>query len=251
MNATGDAMSDEVAPSSNTSLPVRTSPDPSLYSISAKRAAQIYEARGFPRTVKTVTRHCNSGHLDFQRIEVDGKDQYFITEESLNRHIGELAQTAMLKNGRTGTDMSVPVAPSPDVSQLVAQENIAIKLAPEPARQPDSSRPVETSPDISRQVEKKDGASTTNDHSIFEHPYVKRLEAQVERLETKLDVQVQSNIEQQTQARREMAELVKASQVAQSETLAKYFIQKGRDLRDALISPFTEDDDREGDAATA
>ena len=139
------------------------------------------------------------------------------------------------------------------LSTAIAQdrEYTPIKLATEPVRQPDSSRPVETSPDVTRPSSEKSSASAPQDLSIFEHPYVKRLEAQVERLETKLDVQIHASIEQQTHARREMAELVKASQVAQSETLAKYFIQKGRDLRDALISPFTKDDDREGDAATA
>ncbi|MBV9824743.1 MAG: hypothetical protein JO001_03540 [Alphaproteobacteria bacterium] len=60
---------------------------------------------------------------------------------------------------------------------------------------------------------------------IFDHPYVKRLESEVDRLSDKLDKQVRRTEEVMLDANRRLIELHQANAIASSETLAKYMLQ--------------------------
>ncbi len=74
----------------------------------------------------------------------------------------------------------------------------------------------ETHPDTSRHVET---------HDIFEHPYVKRLEAQVEKWEGKYHDQVRRTEEIQMKSTQQILELQRMTAIGQSETLADFMLK--------------------------
>jgi hypothetical protein len=80
------------------------------------------------------------------------------------------------------------------------------------------------------------------DLDIFEHPYVKRLEGEVEKWQGKFEAQVQRTQEVLESSNKNLMELQRTTAVANSQTLAEFILKAGRFLR----SPFTSE---EGDQA--
>ncbi len=68
----------------------------------------------------------------------------------------------------------------------------------------------------------------STDHDIFEHPYVKRLEDRIDKLETKYETQVRRTEEIQIKSQEQLIELQRLTAVGQSQTLADFML-KARD----------------------
>ena len=79
------------------------------------------------------------------------------------------------------------------------------------------TRPPPTEPDVARPV--------ATDLDIYEHPYVKRLEHQLEKLETKYEAQVRRTEELQLKAHDKLVELQRMTTIGQSKTLADVMLQ--------------------------
>ena len=99
----------------------------------------------------------------------------------------------MARPSATGRDTVEENAPASDLRQ--------------PATQPDATRLVATEIDI------------------FQHPYVVRLENQIERLETKYEAQVRRTEELQLKAHDKLVELQRMTTIGQSKTLADFMLQ--------------------------
>jgi uncharacterized protein (DUF2235 family) len=82
---------------------------------------------------------------------------------------------------------------------------------------------------------------------VYEHPYVKRLEAQVDKLEGKLDAQVRRTEEIQSRSQASLIELQRMVAVGQSETLANFMLK----AKDWMLGKASETDDRTTDTPTA
>ena len=65
----------------------------------------------------------------------------------------------------------------------------------------------------------------TSDLDIYEHPYVKRLEAQVDKLEKKYDDQVRRTEEIQINSQKQILELQRTTAIGQSQTLADFMLK--------------------------
>ena len=65
----------------------------------------------------------------------------------------------------------------------------------------------------------------TSDLDIYEHPYVKRLEAQVDKLEKKYDDQVRRTEEIQINGQKQILELQRMTAIGQSQTLADFMLK--------------------------
>jgi hypothetical protein len=87
-----------------------------------------------------------------------------------------------------------------------------------PASQDESGHDTATTTDLSRQV------ATSSDMSIFEHPYVKRLEAEVDEFKSKYEKQVRRTEDILEDANKRLVEMAQAGQIAGSKTLAEYLI---------------------------
>ena len=168
-----------------------TSPD-NEYSLSVEDAAALYEHADLRRTPRTIQRYCENGHLVSRRIETPfGNEKYFITPASVATHIAYLKEVRRVPTGRDlsrqdATDVAGQPrddelrheAPtSPDLSRLDATKVI------EENKGEGQREPHATERDTSRRV--------ASDLDIFEHPYVKRLESEVEKWQGKFEDQVQ------------------------------------------------------------
>ena len=140
----------------------------------------------------------------------------------MERHIALIAQT----QGAAGRDQARPGAASG--AEQESHENATAEATPPgaPAR-----------PD----------ASITSDLSVFDHPYVRRLEREVDELKGKYEGQVRRTEQVLETANRNLIELAQANAIAQSETLARYMLAAG----DGKRAPERDDGQADADVARA
>lgn len=184
------------------------------YTLSIDEAAMLYEHAGHPRTPRSIQRYCAKGHLDCRRIETAIGEKYLITSASVAKHIAYIEEVR-------------PTATGLDVSRQVAT-TVALK-----ERIDDERQEATTSRDKSRH--------DATELDIFEHPYVKRLEAEVDEFKGKYEKQVRRTEDVLDQANQRLIELQQASAIAQSETLAKYMLE----ARGVPTTPIEKKDERE------
>ena len=82
-------------------------------------------------------------------------------------------------------------------------------------------------PDASRRERVRD------EGDVYEHPYVKKLEDRIEKLETKYEAQVRRTEEIQLKSQEQLLELQRMTAVGQSQTLADFMLK----AKDWLIGP--------------
>jgi hypothetical protein len=229
------------------SRPVATSPN-SEYSLTIEDAAERYEHAGHARTARTIQRYCASGHLDCRRLETQFGEKYLITEASVAKHIAYIEE---VRPTATGRDMSRQVATAGAPEPTHDEQRQAVPTSADPSRQ-DATRVVaENMDDTPRQ-----SASTSRDTSrqaatdldIFEHPYVKRLEREVERWQGKYEDQVQRTQEVLVSSNQNLMELQRTTTVANSKTLADYLLKAGRFIGSPFRSEEGDDTQPEGEA---
>jgi hypothetical protein len=195
------------------------SPD-SEYTLTIDDALERYDRAGLPRTARSVQRYCAKGHLDCRRIETPFGEKYMISPTSVARHIAYIEE---VRPTVTGRDLSRQVATH------VVEEN-----------KDDKERQLDpTERDLSRQA--------ATDLDIFEHPYVKRLEAEVEKWQGKFEEQVQRTQKVLETANENLIQLQQAAAVANSQTLADFLLKAGPFLKSPFASGEGEPD-RTGEA---
>ena len=218
--------------------PASPGKDRHLYDLNLKGVQQRLVEAGLPRSDKSLRRYCQDGRLDCMKVDGATGPLYLVRSESVERLIGEFMQVQAIADvaghSPAQSDSNSVLAQhlgSPFVADTAAQS----PAEPEPADQEDpqiySSPARDTaghSPASSgseRRSSQGTSHSEPDEGSIFEHPYVLKLEARIDKLEERLEVQVRRTEEIQTNARQELIELQRASQVAQSKTLAEYLLR--------------------------
>jgi|ERR1700677_4251772 len=217
------------------------------YTLTIKDAGALYKQAGFPRTPRTIQRYCKGGHLVSRDADTRfGKEQYLITPASVATHIAYLKEVNPAPTGRdTSRQDAIDVGAQnkdddrrhgaetePDLSRPVATE-IVEETKDKKERQPEA-----TEHDVSRHV--------ASDLDIFEHPYVKRLENEVERWQGKFEDQVRRTQQVLETSNRNLLDLQKATTVANSQTLADFLLKAGgRFLKSSFSSGEGEQDTSE------
>ncbi len=172
--------------------PAVESPPESADLVTVEEAVQIFRERGLPRHMRTIQKYCSrkTGRvLESYQVPTENGIRYMIERSSIDRFIGDAAMQAP-----TGKLENAPLS--------------------EPAKR-EQGRQAETVP-VADQID------------IFDHPYIKKLEKQVERLESRNE-QLQANIQNVLeQANERLVELQKAAAVAQSESLGKFLLESER-----------------------
>ena len=205
--------------------PAATSPDE--YTLTIEEAAQRYKHAGHPRTLRSIQRYCAKGHLDCLRQETTFGDKYLITPASIARHIAQIAELS----SATGRD-------EPRHDATTVADHYTPSIEPDTVRQMpptmlDQPRPVATSRDTSYEESGHGAASaqpeTHRDHNsdldIYEHPYVKRLEHRIEKLEDRYLDQVRRTEEIQIKSQERLVDLQRMTTIGQSKTLADFMLQ--------------------------
>lgn len=247
-------------PDANGSQPTRpvATRSPSHY-ISVVAAQQRYRDAGFPRTDKAIQRYCKNGTLvKFDEIGPNGRPKFFIDPASITQHLTQLAQLHHLENGDSqDADESRPEATVSDASSSSPIETLDVSNAAVPSERQqfrqvpnthgdaadkqgadvppvdDTSRPAPTSSRDGGDPKQGTGnpVRASADLLIYEHPYVKRLERDVDELKQLYKDQIKRTEDIQTEAFDRIVELQRSSQIAQSQTLADFFIK----TRDYLL----------------
>jgi hypothetical protein len=168
------------------------------YSLTIDDAAALYERAGHPRIVRTLQRYCAKGHLDCIRQETQFGDRFLVTPASVARHIAQIAELASASRRDEPRPAAAEAAPEPSHN---ADDDHA-------ASDPGQPRPAAASTDL----------------PIFNHPYVRRLEAEVDDLKSKYEKQVRRTEDILEDANKRLVEMAQAGQIAGSKTLAEYLL---------------------------
>jgi hypothetical protein len=180
------------------SRPVATTPD-SDFTLTIEEAVERHARAGLPHTPRSIQRYCAKGHLDCRRIETQFGEKYLISPPSVHKHIAYIEEVRLVATGRD------------------EPRHAATDVAPAQSHDEEAKEPT-TGADVSRPV------ATTGDLAIFEHPYVKRLESEVDDLKSKYEKQVRRTEDILEDANKRLVEMAQAGQIAGSKTLAEYLI---------------------------
>ena len=211
----------------------RSPVDRTRYQISLNEVARRFIDAGLPRSEKTLRRYCTQGKLD--AVQSDGptsREQWYVRDSSIAPLIGELLQI----HGRA--DMAEHSAAMPTLVRLETIDNPVIA-------QPDVAAPSPAVPDIAEPHAEMDAPAHARDFTldIFEHPYVKKLEDRIDRLETKYEAQVRRTEEIQLKAQERLVELQRMTTIGQSKTLADFMLQ----AKNWIVGGGPNDDTEAGD----
>ena len=90
--------------------------DSSDYTLSVEEASDLFANAGVPRSVRSVQRFCQKGHLDCIPVDTEMGQKYLVSREGVDRRIRELQQIerVMRATGAARRVEARPGAPSHD-----------------------------------------------------------------------------------------------------------------------------------------
>lgn len=166
--------------------PAATGPD-SDFTLTIEDTAQLYTNAGHPRTLRTIQRYCASGHLDCMKAATTLGDKYFVSSQSVARHIAQIEELVALQNRASGLDMSRHVASvvqpqSP--SEISRHTTTAFQVSPPVAPASESPPQAIANEDVQRQTTtpKQEPSRPDATPEPVASRYVAQLEREVERL---------------------------------------------------------------------
>jgi len=186
---------------------------------------------------RQLMRHCEAGTFDAKRLPaVNNLEQWFIAPGSVDKGIADIKtlQEQRARRDATRHDMADQDRPGKSISD---EQDTTGRDATQPVTS-DAKNKGQTPPDTSRHV--------GTDRDIFEHPYVKKLEAQVEKWEGKFHDQVRRTEDIQLKGAQQLLELQRMTAVGQSETLADFMLK----AKDWILGPGAAPENREVRDAT-
>lgn len=224
----------------DTARPDAPQPDDVRHTLTVREVETLLAKAGVQRSHRHVLRLCQSGMLD--AVKVPGGpsgEEWYVSPASVPKAIGDLKQIDAQRARRSPTQ---PAASDHDAAAIPQTSDYDI--AGHSATQRDAS---DTKNKDDRELK---GPATarhgTADHDIYEHPYVKRLEATVEKLEARYDAQVRRTEEIQLNGQKQLLELQRMTAVGQSQTLADFMLK----AKDWVLGPGTEAEKREVETPT-
>ena len=212
-----------------------------LHIMSVRQLEAAIAAAGIVMSHRQLIRHCKAGTFDAVKLPAaNNVEEWFVAPASLEKGIADIKvlQEHRARRVGSGQDMTDNDAPT------IAKQTDADASGRDATRQDSSDTPIRdekdaTRRDTSRQV-------TPTDADVYEHPYVKRLEAQVDKLEKKLDDQVRRTEEIQLRGQEKLLELQRMTAVGQSQTLADFMLK----AKDWMLGTGSEPEKREEGSPT-
>ena len=207
-----------------------------LHTMSVRQLEAAIAAAGIVMSHRQVLRHCKAGTFDAVKLPAaNNVEEWFVAPASLEKGIADIKvlQEHRARRDATGRDMTAS-----DVAETARQFDT------------DKSGHVATGQDMSDTKQRQENVETRHDTSrhdatyevdVYEHPYVKRLEAQVDKLEKKLDDQVRRTEDIQLRGQEKLLELQRMTAVGQSQTLADFMLK----AKDWMLGSATEPTKRE------
>jgi hypothetical protein len=223
----------------DTSSHVATRPDAQVHTVPLAELEAIIVKAGIVMSRRQITRHCESGTFDAVKLPaVDNIEHWYVAPASIENGIADIKALRALRDSHVETRPDATGHDTPPVQPKEPPNDYPVMSRRDETR-PDMSNTemspgvTKTQPDTSRHVETPD---------IFEHPYVKRLEAQVEKWEGKYHEQVRRTEDIQMKSTQQILELQRMTAIGQSETLANFMLK----ARDWIIGQGSEMPDKSG-----
>jgi hypothetical protein len=211
------------------------------HTLSVSEVETALVAAGVPRSRRAILRYCETAMLDAVKVPGPTGEQWFVSPASLPKAIGDLKQWQVQRAGQS--------TPEPVMAGRVALEDgLNSNLDTAGHGQPQLAMAHEEISDKPSATEPATARRSSPEPNIYEHPYVLRLEAQVEKLEKKYDDQVRRTEEIQIKGQSQLIELQRMTAVGQSETLADFMLK----AKGWLVGPGNEVEKPDGgDAASS
>jgi hypothetical protein len=236
---------------SDTAGHVAPQPDPSerRHTLTVREVESLFAQAGVPRSHRHVLRLCQSGMLDAVKVPGPSGEEWYVSPASVPKAIGDLKQIDAQRARRSAPQPAAPGSDRPEIPTERATDTPG-HGPPQPDASAAETRDRQRPP---RPAAPGPGAA---DMDIYEHPYVRRLEAQIEKLETKYDAQVRRTEEIQLKGAQQLVDLQRMVAVGQSQTLADFMLKArnwllGQGSEDEKTEPPRVDNSREGSAQSA
>ena len=207
---------DDSAITRDTSRHDATPYDPLRHTLTVHEVELQLSAAGVGRTPRTIQRLCENNVFDAARL--GGNNEWFIAPDSVPKVIADLRAHDDLRARRVATlrDASRHVVPEQTLNtENDTSRHDATQL--DMAEAENIDKRASTPGDTSRRV--------ATDHDIYEHPYVKKLEDRVDKLEAKYEAQVRRTEEIQIQSQEKILELQRMTTIGQSKQLGDFLLQ--------------------------
>lgn len=217
------------------------------YTLTLRELEAAVAAAGVVMSRRQLMRHCAAGTFAAQKFPATNNlEEWFIVPASVDKGIADIKALQELRARRDATrpDMTGHVQPLPPLQN----EN---DTTGHNASRPDASDPNlqggqgASQPDMTRR--------DASDLDIFEHPYVKRLESEIDKWQEKYQAQVHRTEEIQLKHQERLIELQRMITIGQSKTLADFMLQAKNWIvgPDSVEPSATSAEDNSRPAATA
>lgn len=214
-------------------------PDDHRHTLTVRDVEALFANAGVQRSHRHVLRLCQSGMLDAVKIPGGPSgEEWYVAPASVPKAIGDLKQIDAQRGRRSAT--------RPAVSETVVVEKAHKQdtdTSGDDVPRPAVSEPENAMPPTTPQPATARQAAT--EHDIYEHPYVKRLEDRVEKLEAKYEAQVRRTEEIQLKGQAQLVELQRMTAVGQSQTLADFMLK----AKEWLLGQGGESERKDGEVA--
>ena len=196
-----------------------------LHTLTLSDLEALVAAAGVLISRRQLMRHCAAGTFDAQKLPATNNvDEWFITPASVEKGIADIKT---LQEQRARRDVTRPDMSGHDVPQ--EPKEIDTVTTSHDATRPTMSEPINkvpTDPDVTGHVRSQpDTRHGATDLDVYEHPYVKKLEDRVEKLEAKYEAQVRRTEEIQLNSQHQLIELQRMTAIGQSETLGNFMLK--------------------------
>jgi hypothetical protein len=199
-----------------------TRPDAQVHTVPLTELEGLVFKAGIVMSRRQITRHCESGTFDAVKLPAaNNVEHWYVAPASIEKGIADIKALRALRDSHDETRRD---ATGHDEARVSSKETLN--------SDPVMSGHDATRPDVSDKETSQAGGKTHHDASrhdgafdIFEHPYVKKLESQVEKWEGKYHEQVRRTEDIQSRSQDKLLELQRMVTIGQSKNLADFMLQ--------------------------
>ena len=233
----------------DTASHVAAQPAEARHTLTVREVEAHLANAGVQRSHRHVLRLCQAGTFDAVKIPGASGEEWYVSPASVPKAIGDLkqideqrarrspAQPAVSDNGAVkpplnkDTEEAGHGAPQPDVS---AAENNGEQRATQHVMAGHSASKSDMAHQVAPNEQLLAHYVALIENNIYEHPYVKRLEHQVDKLEAKYEAQVMRTEQIQIESQDKILELQRMTTVGHSQILADLML-KAKSAKDWVL----------------
>ena len=208
-----------------------------LHTLTVRELETAIAAAGVVMSRRQLVRHCKSGTFDAVKLPATNNvEEWFVSPASIEKGIADIKVLQEQRHRRDATRRDVTAMTPPEIANDGDTDVV----------RPDATRPGTTGkeplPEIDTTRQDTSRPVMTSDIELYHHPYVLRLEAQVDKWEGKYLEQVRRTEDIQRDHRKELIELQRMTAVGNSQTLADFMLK----AKDWILGPRKEPDTEAG-----